>query len=101
MSINSSEPYTNTIEKGSIVTKETFSTIRDDIESAISAGQREVIQSVNNFQNATCKKVSVESQLPKIEEDEEERGHWGSKAEFILSCVGFSVSKIPKYKLEN
>ena len=27
------------------------------------------------------------------EEDEfEDRGHWGSKAEFILSCVGFSVS---------
>merc|ERR1712038_1514573 len=26
------------------------------------------------------------------EEDEfEDRGHWGSKAEFILSCVGFSV----------
>lgn len=28
-----------------------------------------------------------------LDEDEEyERGHWGSKAEFILSCVGFSVS---------
>ena len=26
------------------------------------------------------------------EEDEElDRGHWGSKAEFILSCIGFSV----------
>ena len=23
--------------------------------------------------------------------DEDDRGHWGSKAEFILSCVGFSV----------
>ena len=22
---------------------------------------------------------------------EEERGHWGSRAEFILSCVGYSV----------
>ena len=21
----------------------------------------------------------------------EDRGHWGSKAEFILSCIGFSV----------
>ena len=24
-------------------------------------------------------------------EDEEERGEWGSKAEFILSCIGYSV----------
>ena len=22
---------------------------------------------------------------------EEERGHWGSRAEFVLSCVGYSV----------
>ena len=28
-----------------------------------------------------------------LDDDEEyERGHWGSKAEFILSCIGFSVS---------
>ena len=27
-----------------------------------------------------------------IEDEEEERGQWGSKAEFILSCIGFSVS---------
>lgn len=27
------------------------------------------------------------------DDDEYERGHWGSKAEFILSCIGFSVSK--------
>jgi hypothetical protein len=27
-----------------------------------------------------------------LEDDEDDRGHWGSKAEFILSCVGFSVS---------
>ena len=26
-----------------------------------------------------------------VEDEEEERGHWGSKAEFILSCIGFSV----------
>lgn len=26
------------------------------------------------------------------DDDEIERGHWGSKAEFILSCIGFSVS---------
>ena len=25
------------------------------------------------------------------ESDEYERGHWGSKAEFILSCIGYSV----------
>lgn len=25
------------------------------------------------------------------DDDEEDRGHWGSKAEFILSCIGFSV----------
>ena len=25
------------------------------------------------------------------EDDEYDRGHWGSKAEFILSCIGFSV----------
>eukprot|EP00095_Tigriopus_kingsejongensis_P003208 maker-scaffold50_size457468-snap-gene-1.20 protein:Tk03208 transcript:maker-scaffold50_size457468-snap-gene-1.20-mRNA-1 annotation:"GABA transporter " len=29
---------------------------------------------------------------PMAEEDvEEDRGHWGSKAEFLLSCIGFSV----------
>ena len=22
---------------------------------------------------------------------DEERGHWGSRAEFVLSCVGYSV----------
>ena len=26
------------------------------------------------------------------DDDDYDRGHWGSKAEFILSCVGFSVS---------
>jgi len=33
------------------------------------------------------------SRTAAIEDDEDEydRGHWGSKAEFILSCVGFSV----------
>lgn len=25
------------------------------------------------------------------EEEDYDRGHWGSKAEFILSCIGFSV----------
>ena len=25
------------------------------------------------------------------DDDEFDRGHWGSKAEFILSCIGFSV----------
>lgn len=30
-------------------------------------------------------------------EEEDERGHWGSKAEFILSCVGFSVSEANSY----
>ena len=25
------------------------------------------------------------------EEEEEERGHWGSRVEFLLSCIGFSV----------
>ena len=28
------------------------------------------------------------------EDDVEDRGHWGSKAEFILSCVGFSVRSV-------
>ena len=28
------------------------------------------------------------------DDDEYDRGHWGSKAEFILSCVGFSVSSV-------
>ena len=27
-----------------------------------------------------------------VEDEELDRGHWGSKAEFILSCIGFSVS---------
>ena len=36
------------------------------------------------------------SRTAAIEDDEDEydRGHWGSKAEFILSCVGFSVSEV-------
>ena len=25
------------------------------------------------------------------QEEEYERGHWGSKAEFLLSCIGYSV----------
>ena len=29
-----------------------------------------------------------------VEDEELDRGHWGSKAEFILSCIGFSVSFI-------
>ena len=28
------------------------------------------------------------------DDDDDERGHWGSKTEFILSCIGFSVSCI-------
>ena len=75
-----------------LLNKDTFNSIRDDIESVIAAGQREVIANVKATQISAHKKVSVESQLPKIKEDEDERGHWGSKAEFILSCVGFSVS---------
>ena len=27
----------------------------------------------------------------KIVEEETDRGHWGSRAEFVLSCVGYSV----------
>ena len=34
------------------------------------------------------------------DEDEFDRGHWGSKAEFILSCIGFSVSQLFVYILE-
>ena len=73
-----------TIEGGRIVTKDTFATVRDDIESAIIAGQHEVIANSNAY------KLPLKKTLPVIEEVEE-RGHWGSKAEFILSCVGFSV----------
>ena len=29
--------------------------------------------------------------LGRMKREEEERGHWGSRAEFILSCVGYSV----------
>jgi len=32
----------------------------------------------------------TELKKPKSE-DESERGHWGSRAEFLLSCIGFSV----------
>ena len=31
-------------------------------------------------------------------DEEDDRGHWGSKAEFILSCVGFSVRPFFNYK---
>lgn len=37
-------------------------------------------------QNGYDKRTVIED-----EEEEYDRGHWGSKAEFILSCVGFSV----------
>ena len=30
-------------------------------------------------------------QMMEDDDDEYDRGHWGSKAEFILSCIGFSV----------
>ena len=30
----------------------------------------------------------------KDDDDDDERGHWGSKTEFLLSCIGFSVSFI-------
>ena len=94
MSKKSSPCNSETIERGNIVNKDTFNSIREDIESVIAAGQREVIANVNAKPLSVHKKLSGGSQLPKIEEDEDERGHWGSKAEFILSCVGFSVSYI-------
>ena len=84
--------YYETIERGNIVNKDTFDGIREDIESAIAAGQKEAIANTNISSYAVHKKTSGQSRLPKIEEDLNERGHWGSKAEFILSCVGFSVS---------
>ena len=84
--------YYETIERGNIVNKDTFDGIREDIESAIAAGQKEAIANTNISSYAIHKKTSGQSRLPKIEEDLNERGHWGSKAEFILSCVGFSVS---------
>ena len=46
--------------------------------------------SVNgNYNGKVVANVPVED-----EEEEFDRGHWGSKAEFILSCIGFSVSKV-------
>ena len=84
--------YYETIERGNIVNKDTFDGIREDIESAIAAGQKEAIANTNISSHVSHKRTSGLSPLPKIEEDLNERGHWGSKAEFILSCVGFSVS---------
>ena len=79
-------------ETGSIVNKETFNTIRDDIESAIAAGQGEVVANLGRF-SPVVKQYEQDILAPIVEEeDDDERGHWGSKAEFILSCVGFSVS---------
>ena len=84
--------YYETIERGNIVNKDTFDGIREDIELAIAAGQKEAIANTNISSHVSHKRTSGLSPLPKIEEDLNERGHWGSKAEFILSCVGFSVS---------
>ena len=84
--------YYETIERGNIVNKDTFDGIREDIESAIAAGQKEAIANTIISSHVSHKRTSGLSPLPKIEEDLNERGHWGSKAEFILSCVGFSVS---------
>ena len=91
MSTKSHQLYSETIETGNIVNKDTFNSIRDDIESAISAGQHEVIANRNAAYLAVYKNSCAKTELPNIEGDEDERGHWGSKAEFILSCVGFSV----------
>ena len=94
MSVKTSESSSDGIERGNIVNKHTFNIIRDDIESAIAAGQNEVIGRVNAAQLSAHSNVNGQPILPQIEQDEDERGHWGSKAEFILSCVGFSVSLI-------
>ena len=42
------------------------------------------MQSASNYNGKMA--MAVED-----EDDELDRGHWGSKAEFILSCIGFSV----------
>ena len=52
-----------------------------------------VSQSVNGAALITNGSNNRTSVMASPEADEEyDRGHWGSKAEFILSCVGFSVS---------
>ena len=52
----------------------------------------------NPYKNGRVQPIShtnghspYKSSVP-VEDEEIDRGHWGSKAEFILSCVGFSVS---------
>ncbi len=50
--------------------------------------------SVSNAMGANSKSHSSGSAAAAAladEDDEYDRGHWGSKAEFILSCIGFSV----------
>jgi len=44
------------------------------------------------FSTSTEKKYKVRvDKVDDDEDEEEERGHWGSRVEFLLSCVGFSV----------
>jgi len=40
---------------------------------------------------ATQMKPSLKAPTEAVGEEEYDRGHWGSKAEFLLSCIGYSV----------
>lgn len=48
-----------------------------------------------NGHNRSASVTQSKAKAPVVDDDDDEdydRGHWGSKAEFILSCVGYSVS---------
>ena len=49
------------------------------------------LQTSNSFQDLTqATGNNAKAQKPKAP-DTEARGHWGNKAEFILSCLGYAV----------
>ena len=61
----------------------------DEIMSMIF--EQESSKADQKAQTSICSDVPIN---PKIAEEEEEKKYWGSKAEFVLSCIGFSVRNI-------
>ena len=50
------------------------------------------VQPISSHHTSSNSNGHYKNSVPIEDDDEIDRGHWGSKAEFILSCVGYSVS---------
>merc|ERR1711963_1292493 len=49
------------------------------------------VQPISSHHTSSNSNGHYKNSVPIEDDDEIDRGHWGSKAEFILSCVGYSV----------